>query len=142
MDIPDVSSSSSPGIEIVSGPYTMVPQNITFIRPATLAFSIPAGVPVQELVLMEFRDGTWTGTTFLAVNNTVTSSISKAGIYALFELVHPAGTSTETIPESTYISSTAVTTTQPTPTQAGLELSLIAGGLFVLFMTGRKRKHQ
>jgi hypothetical protein len=91
---------------------------------------------------MEFRDGTWTGTTFLAVNNTVTSSISKAGIYALFELVHPAGTSTETIPESTYISSTAVTTTQPTPTKAGLKLSIIGSGLLVLFVIGRKRKQR
>jgi hypothetical protein len=127
---------------IVSNPYTMVPQNITFIQPATLVFSVPAGVPVQELVLMEFRDGAWTGTTFSIINNTVTSSISKTGIYALFELVHPVGTSTGAIPESTYISPTPGTTTQPTPTKAGLELSIIGSGLLVLFVIGRKMKYR
>jgi hypothetical protein len=142
MDIPDVSSSSSPGIEIVSGPYTMVPQNITFIRPATLAFSIPAGVPVQELVLMEERDGAWSDTTFSIINNTITTSINRPGIFALFAPVHPVITSTAAIPESTYISPTPATTTQPTPTKAGLELSLLAGGLLVLGMTGWKRKQR
>jgi hypothetical protein len=130
-----------PGMKLVSGPYTMVPQNITFVEPATLVFSVPGGVPVQELVLMEFRDGTWTDTTFSIINNTVTTSIDKARIFALFAPVHPAGTSTEAIPESTYISPTPATTTQPTPTKAGLELSIIGSGFLGLMIIGTRRKH-
>jgi hypothetical protein len=91
---------------------------------------------------MEERDGTWTDTTFSIINNTVTTPISRPGIFALFAPVHPAGTTTEAIPESTYISSTSVTTAQPTPTKAGMELSITGSGLLVLFVTARKRKHQ
>ena len=128
-------------MKVVSGLYTMVPQNITFTREATLVFSIPAGVAVQELALMEERDGTWSDTTFLVVNTTVTTSINKAGTFALFAPVHPAGTSTEAIPESTYISPTPVTTTQPTPTKAAMELSIIGIGFLGLMIIGTRRKH-
>jgi hypothetical protein len=128
------------GMKIVSGPYTMVPQNITFTREATLIFSVPGGVPVQELVLMEFLDGAWSDTTFSIINNTITTSINRPGIFALFAPVHPVITSTEAIPESTYISTTPATTTQPTPTKAGLELSIIGSGLLVLCIIGQKRK--
>jgi hypothetical protein len=130
------------GLQIVSGLYTMVPQNITFAKPATLVFSVPAGVTVKEVILMEERNGTWSDTTFSIVNNTITSSISRPGIFALFAPVRPAGTATEAIPESTYISPTSVTTAQPTPTKAGMELPIIGSGLLMLVILGAKRKQR
>jgi hypothetical protein len=119
---------------VVSGPYTMVPQNITFSQAATLIFSVPAGVSVQEISLLEYRDGAWTGTTFSVADNTVTTSINRPGIFALFVSFNPTGTSTRAIPESTYI-----TTAQPSPTKAGLELPIIAGGLLGLMIIGTRR---
>ncbi len=139
------SAGSAPsGMKIVSGPYTMVPQNITFTQPATLAFKIPAGTLQNEVILLVYRDGAWTDTTFSVADNTVTTSINRPGIYALFATVHPVTTTTETIPESTYISPTSGTTTQPltTATKAGLELSIIGSGLIALVILGAKRKHK
>jgi hypothetical protein len=139
-----VKTSAGPapsGMTIVSGPYTMVPQNITFLPLATLVFSVPPGVNVQELILMEEQDGAWTDTTFSVADNKGTASINRAGTFALFAPVHPAGTTTEVIPESTYIPPTSMTTTQPTPTKAGLEFSIIAGGFLGLMIIGTRRKH-
>jgi hypothetical protein len=130
------------GMEMVSGPYTMVPQNITFLPLATLVFAIPAGVNVQELILMEERDGAWSDTTFSIMNNTVTSSLNRAGTFALFAPVHPAGTTTEVIPESTYISPTSMTTAQPTPTKAGMQIPIIVGGFLGLLVIGTWRKQR
>jgi len=129
--------AAPPGMKIVSGPYTMVLQNITFIEPATRVFSVPAGVPENEVILLEYRDGAWADVPFALKDNTITASINRPGMFALFAPVHPVGTSTEAIPESTYI-----TTTQPSPTKAGLELSIIAGGLIVLVIFERERKQR
>jgi hypothetical protein len=127
-------------MEMVSGPYTMVPQNITFTKQATLVFSVPAGVPAQEVILMEERNGTWTDTTFSIINTTVTTSINRPGIFALFAPVHPSGTPTEAIPESTHISTTPVMTTRPTPTRAGLEYPIMSVGFLVLIIIVTRRK--
>ncbi len=129
------------GMTVVSGPYTMVPQNITFVEPVTVIFPVPAGFPVNELILLEYQDGEWTDIIFSVADNTVTTSINQPGIFALFAPVPPVTTSTEAIPESTSISTTAVTTTQPTPTKAGMELSIIVGGFLGLMIIGTRRKH-
>ena len=129
------------GMTVVSGPYTMVPQNITFVEPATLVFSVPAGVPENEVILLEYQDGAWTDTTFSVADNKVTASINRPGTFALFAPVHPVTTSTEAIPERTKIPTTTVTTTQPIPTKAGLEFSILMGGLLGLMIIGARRKH-
>jgi len=111
----------TPGMKVISGPYSLVPQNTTYLPKATLQFQIPPGTHLGGLAVASLTGDTWTPLGSKFENSTMSATIGSSGTYAL---LGPDATPATTVPTTT-ITTTVPTTTAPSttvpPTKTGLE---------------------
>jgi len=124
------------GTRVLSGPYTLVPQDTYFSPPGRIEFRIPVGTPAEGLVIASHDRGNWTSLPSTIGNTTVTAPVTISGTFALLGPL-PANTtivSTVTTTPATPATTIPKTTETPpaTPTaRAGIEparLLLLAVG--------------
>ncbi|MCU0633131.1 MAG: hypothetical protein MUC66_09215 [Methanolinea sp.] len=116
----------TPGMRVLSGPYSLVPQDTSFLPPGKIALVIPAGAPSSGLTIASFANGSWTALNSTLTNATVTAPLTRSGTYAL---IGPAPTRATTVTTmATTVPMTANTTpvspqtpAPAPPTKAGLE---------------------
>ncbi|OPX72442.1 MAG: hypothetical protein A4E39_01515 [Methanoregulaceae archaeon PtaB.Bin152] len=130
------------GMRVLSGPYTLVPQDASFTPPGRIEFRIPAGVPSEGLVIASHDRETWTSLPSTIGNTTVTAPVTASGTFALLgPLPAPTLTTIPATPATTIPKTTRTPSPTPTPTTgAGVEpatLLLAAGAACAVAM--RKR---
>lgn len=134
-------SNVIPGMMVLSGPYSLVPQDSPFQPPATLQFQIPEGTDLSGLAIVSFTGQTWTPLPSRIQNSTMSAAIESSGTYALFA---PAGPPASAPPATTAVTKTPITTATPTApptTKAGIAsfTLILALGIGCLAMLPEKR---
>jgi hypothetical protein len=101
---------------LAAGPYSLVPQNTTFLPPGRISFAVPAGESQSGLAIMEYVNGSWTGLSSASAAGWVNAPVTGTGTYALMSPVltppvpaAPVPSAPATIPAAT-----------PVPTKAGV----------------------
>ncbi len=117
------------GMQAISGPYTLVPQDTSFLPPGRIEFRIPAGAPRDGLVVASLDRETWTILSSTIGNTSVTAPVTISGTYALLGPVPVLATTTTTA--ITPIATT-VEETPPTPTPADTTKAGIGGATLIL----------
>ncbi len=122
-------SEVTQGMQAISGPYTLVPQDTSFLPPGRIEFRIPAGAPTDGLVVASLERETWTSLSSTIGNTTVTAPVTISGTYALLGPVPVLATTTTTA--ITPIATT-VEETPPTPSPAATTRAGIGGATLIL----------
>lgn len=123
------------GMRVVAGPYSVMPTDLVFEPAATLAFTVPVGIPVADLQVYSYSGGSWSPMPAEMVSGELQIFIPAAGVYALLAPVPPETTVMET--------STPATTASPTtaPTKAGMEmLTVVLGAAVSLGLAAGRRR--
>lgn len=131
----------TPGMKVISGPYSLVPQDTTYLPKATLQFQIPPGTHLSGLAVATLTGDTWTLLSSKIENSTMSATIGSSGTYVL---LGPDATPATTVPTTTIITTVPTTTASSNtvpPTKTGLEsfTLILAMGTGCLVMLVKKR---
>jgi len=102
----------TPGMKVLSGPYSLVPQDTSYLPPGKIQFLIPAAILSEGLAVASFSNGIWTLLPSQVDTTGVSATVAASGTYALFG---PAATST---PQTTAVTTTQTTVPETTLTPA------------------------
>ncbi len=123
------------GMRVVAGPYSVMPNDLVFDPAATLAFTVPVGIPVADLQVYSYSGSSWSPMPAEMVSGELQIFIPAAGVYALLAPAPPETTVTQTVTPAT----TAPATTAPT--RAGMEmLTVVLGAAVSLGLAAGRRR--
>ncbi|MCQ8894417.1 MAG: hypothetical protein NQU46_07295 [Methanolinea sp.] len=128
------------GMQVVAGPYALVPGDVVFRPEGQIAFTHPGGMPGDGATVAFFSNGTWTLLPSVTTPGDVTAPLAGGGIYALLAPVPTSPTTLLSLPPTLLTPAPGTATTPlatPSP-RAGLPplviLSAIAAGMVALVM--------
>jgi len=116
------------GMQILSGPYSLVPLDTSFLPPGRIEFRIPAGAAGGELVIASLDRETWTSLPSTTGNTSVAAPVAISGTYALLGPLPAAPVTTTAVTPI----ATTVEETLPTPAPAATTRAGIGGATLIL----------
>lgn len=127
-------------MRVIAGPYSLVPQNATYLPPAKLQFQILEGTHLGGLAIASLSGETWTLLPSKIQNDTMSATITSSGTYALFgPVVTPATTLTTVTTMTTLPITTAPTTPPTTKTSLSPVTLVLALGIGCIVLLVKKR---